>query len=160
MQNSTEKADLCIRINDTEIKEADKLLVNALAPQVQTSSGSEVADQWSHFKPQQNLAPTHLDQGVTHMEVSQFVESMIIYITVGFRGVVPTKGVWMYIAPFLASSWWASIKSRGVQDKSLEEILQAIMGKSAVLCPVQRIPKREEEHQLPYELLTEAGRKN
>ena len=77
MEQYEEKADLSIRTNDKEIKEADKLLANALAPQqVQMSGGLEISDQWSHFKPQQNLAPTHLDQGVMHLEVSKFVESM------------------------------------------------------------------------------------
>ena len=53
-----DKADLSIKANDKEIKEADRLLATALAPQqVQASGGSEVTDQWSHFKPQQNLAP-------------------------------------------------------------------------------------------------------
>ena len=59
-----------IKTNDKKIKEADRLLANALAPQqVQASGGSEVSDQWSHFKQQENLAPTYLDHGVTHLEV-------------------------------------------------------------------------------------------
>ena len=105
-----DKADLSIKTNDKEIKEADRLLATPLAPQqVQASGGSEVPDQWCHFKPKPNLAPTHLDQGVTHLTVSKLVDSMKTYIRVGFRGMVPPKGIWMYIAPFLASSWWASI---------------------------------------------------
>ena len=133
-------------------RSSDRLLAIAqFAPQqVQASGGSEVPDQWSHFKPKPNLAPNHLDQGVTHLTVSKLVDSMKTYITVGFRGMVPPMGVWMYIAPFLASSWWASMKSRGVQDKSLEEILRAIMDKSALLCPV---------HQRRIEFLKE-GRNN
>ena len=75
---------------------------------------------------------------MTHLEVSKFVESMKTYITAGFRGVVPPKGVWIYVAPLLSSSWWASMKSRGVQEKSLEEILQALMDESALLCPVHK----------------------
>ena len=42
----------------------------------------------------------------------------------------------MYLAPFLAPSWWASLKSREVQEKTLEEILEAIMDKSALVNPV------------------------
>ena len=102
--------------------------------------GLEVRDQWSYFKPQQNLAPTHIDQGVTHLEVSKFVESMKSYITAGFRGVVPPKVVWIYVTPFLASSWWASMKSRGVQDKALEKILQALV-KTRLLCYAQSTKK-------------------
>ena len=50
----------------------------------------------------------------------------------------------MYLAPFLAPSWWASIKSREVEEKTLEEILQAIMDESVLLCPVhqRRIEQR------------------
>ena len=44
----------------------------------------------------------------------------------------------MYIATFLSSSWLASMKSRGVQEKSLEEILQAFMDESSLLCPVHQ----------------------
>ena len=112
--------------------------------------GSEVTDQWSHFKPQQNFAPTHLDQGVTHLEVSKFVESMKTYITAGFRGVVPPKVVLIYVTPFLASSWWGSMKSSGVQDKALEKILQALIDKIALLCPVhqRRIEFLEEKRTL------------
>ena len=81
-ENYEDKADNSIKANDEEVKEADLLLANATAPQqVQASRGSEVNDQWSHFKPQHYLAPTHLDQGVTHLEVSKFVESMRTYIT-------------------------------------------------------------------------------
>ena len=100
--------------------------------------GLEVRDQWSYFKHQQNLAPTHIDQGVTHLEVSKFVEFMKTFITAGFCGVVPPKLVWIYVTPFLASSWWGSMKSSGVQDKALEKILQALIDKIALLCPVHQ----------------------
>ena len=70
-----------------------------------------------------------MEQGTTHLEVSKFVDFMKTYITVGFLGVVPPEGVWKYVAPFLASSWWLSMKSREVQEKSLEEILEALMDK-------------------------------
>ena len=46
--------------------------------------------------------------------------------------------VWIYIAPFLSSSLWASMKSREVQEKSLNEIMQALMEESALLCPVHQ----------------------
>ena len=80
-------------------RSSDRLLAIAqFAPQqVQASGGSEVSDQWTHFKLQQILVPTQLEQGVTHLEVSKFVDSMKTYITVGFRGVMPPKGVWMYL---------------------------------------------------------------
>ena len=136
--------------------------------QVQVSGGTESSDQWTHFEPHQNLAPLHLEQGVTHLEVSKFVDSMKTYITVGFCSVVPPKGVWMYVAPFLASSWWASMKSRGVQAKSFEKILEAIMGKSALSlsCPMSRpskkdwVSERKKKQQHPHILLTEDGRNN
>ena len=120
-----------------EINEAEKWLADSMAPKAQTSSNSEV-DQWSQFKPQQNLEPIHLEQGVTHLEVTKFVEAMRTYINVGFRGAIPAKGVWMYVAPFLASSWWASLKEKGVQEKSLEDILKALMEESLLLCPVHQ----------------------
>ena len=66
---------------------AELLLVNAVAPQNQASGGSEVSDQWAAFKPQPNLNPIHLDKGVSHLEVSRFIESMRTYIAAGFRGV-------------------------------------------------------------------------
>ena len=73
-----DKADHSIKTNDKEIKEADRLLATAqfATQQAQTAGGSEVSDQWTHFKPQQNLAPLHLEQGVTHPEVSKFADSM------------------------------------------------------------------------------------
>ena len=69
------------------------LLVNAVTPQNQASGGSEVSEQWSAFKAQPNLAPIHLDQGVSHLEVSKFIDSMRTNITAGFRGVIPRTGV-------------------------------------------------------------------
>ena len=71
------RADHRIKENNTEIKEADNLLVSApFAPQqVQISGGSKSSDQWTLFKPQQNLAPVHLEQVATHLEVSKFVET-------------------------------------------------------------------------------------
>ena len=73
-----DKADHSIKTNDKEIKEGDRLLATAqfATQQAQTAGGSEVSDQWTHFKPQQNLAPLHLEQGVTHPEVSKFADSM------------------------------------------------------------------------------------
>ena len=41
------------------------------------------------------------------------------HIEVGFCGSVFTKGVLMY----LALSWWASMKSREVEEKTLEDII-------------------------------------
>ena len=102
-------------------------MVNAVAPRNQASGGPEVSDQWSSFNPQSNLAPLLLDQGASHLGASKFVESMRTFITPGFRGVILKVGVWIYVAPFLSSSWWASMKSSGVLDQSLEEILQLLM---------------------------------
>ena len=68
-----------------EIDEAEKWLADSRAPKVQTPSNTEV-DQWSQFKPQQNLEPIHLEQGVTHLEVTKFVEAMRTYITLGLQG--------------------------------------------------------------------------
>ena len=65
-------------------------MVDAVVPQIQ-AGGPEVSDQWSAFKPQSNLAPLLLDQEVSHLEVSKFVESMQTYITAGFRGVIPSS---------------------------------------------------------------------
>ena len=103
------------------------LMANAVASQNQASGGPEVCDQWSAFKPHTNLAPLLLDQGASHLGASKFVESMRTFITPGFRGVIPKVGVWIYVAPFLSLSWWASMKSSGVLDQSLEEILQLLM---------------------------------
>ena len=81
-------------------------------------TSSETSEIWSQFKPQQNLEPLHLEQGVSHLEVTKFVVAMKSYIKVGFRGAVAEKGVWVYIVPFLAASWWASLKAKGAQDMS------------------------------------------
>ena len=42
----------------------------------------------------------------------------------------------MYLSPFLSPSWWASLKSRGVEGKTLDEILEDIMTKSSIVNPV------------------------
>ena len=100
-----------------------------------------------------------MEQGATHLEDSKFVESMKTYIEVGFRGSVPTKGVWMYLSPFLAWSWWVPMRSREVQEKTLEEILEAITEESAWVNPVHA--RRIELKQLqPQQLPTEVGGKN
>ena len=127
-----------IKANYEEVKQAELFLANAMAPQIQASGGLEVSDQGSQCKTQQNLAFIHLDQGVSHLEVAKFVKSMRTFITAGFRGVIPTTGVWIYVAPFLSSSWLASMKSRGVQDQSLKQILQALKDESSLLCPVHK----------------------
>ena len=87
-------------------------MAKSVEPKVQMSNNSEVSEVWLQFKPQQNLEPIHLEQGVSHLEVTKFVEAMKTYITMGFRGAIPAKGVWVYIAPFLASSWWASLNQK------------------------------------------------
>ena len=56
-ENYEDKADDSIKADDDEVKMAELLLVNAVAPQNQASGGSEVSDQWSALKPQLNLAP-------------------------------------------------------------------------------------------------------
>ena len=55
--NYEDKADDSIKADDDEVKMAELLLVNAVAPQNQASGGSEVSDQWSAVKPQLNLVP-------------------------------------------------------------------------------------------------------
>ena len=42
----------------------------------------------------------------------------------------------MYLPPFLAPSCRVSMKSREVQEKTLEEILESIMDESALINPV------------------------
>ena len=61
-----ERADQCIKAHNMEINEAEKWLADSMAPKAQAPSSSEV-DQWSQFKPQQNLEPIYLAQGVTHL---------------------------------------------------------------------------------------------
>ena len=99
-----DKADDSILANDDAVKKAESLLVDVVAPQVQTG-GPQGGDQWLVLKPQANLAPIMLDTGASHLEVKKFVESSESYITAGFRWNVPKSGTWMYIAPFLSSSW-------------------------------------------------------
>ena len=94
--------------NDLALRKAEVLLAE-VASQVQSGNTLEEA-QWSAFKPQANLSPILLDTGADHLEVMGFSEAIETYIVMGFRGQVPKSGVWKYIAPFLSSSWWASMK--------------------------------------------------
>ena len=140
VENYEEKAEQLIRLLDKEIKEAEKLLAKSVEPKLETEmkNSSETSEIWLQFKPQQNLEPLHLEQGVSHLEVTKFVEAMKTYIRVGFRGAVPEKGVWVYIVPFLAASWWASLKAKGAQDMSLDDILKELLEESSLLCPVHQ----------------------
>ena len=140
VENYEEKAEQLIRLLDKEIKEAEKLLAKSVEPKLETEmkNSSETSEIWLQFKPQQNLEPLHLEQGVSHLEVTKFVEAMRTYIRVGFRGAVPEKGVWVYIVPFLAASWWASLKAKGAQDMSLDDILKELLEESSLLCPVHQ----------------------
>ena len=117
-----------------EIEEAEKLLVKSVEPKFETElkNNSETSEIWLQFKPQQNLEPLHLEQGVSHLKVTKFVEAMKTYIRVGFRGAVPEKGVWGYIVPFLAASWWSSLKTKGAQDMSLDDILKELLLESSL----------------------------
>ena len=98
VENYEEKAEQLIRLLDKEIREAEKLLSKSVEPKFEAGikTSSETSEIWSQFKPQQNLEPLHLEQGVIHLEVTKFVEAMKTYIKVGFRGAVPEKGVWVY----------------------------------------------------------------
>ena len=140
IENYEEKAEQLIRLLDKEIREAEKLLSKSVEPKFEAGikTSSETSEIWSQFKPQQNLEPLHLEQGVSHLEVTKFVEAMKTYIKVGFRGAVPEKGVWVYIVPFLATSWWASLKAKGAQNMSLDEILKELLQESSLLCPVHQ----------------------
>ena len=135
-----DKAENLIKSFKKEIEEAEKLLAKNSESKVDTGtkSNSETNETWSQFKPQQNLEPSHLEQHVSHLEVTKFVEAMRTYIKVGFRGVVPEKGVWVYIIPFLAASWWSSLKAKGAQDMGLEEILKELLQESSLLCPIHQ----------------------
>ena len=115
-------------------------MAKSVEPKLETEmkNSSETSEIWLQFKPQQNLEPLHLEQGVSHLEVTTFVEAMKTYIRVGFRGAVPEKGVWVYIVPFLAASWWASLKAKGAQDMSLDDILKELLEESSLLCPVHQ----------------------
>ena len=138
--NYEDKAEQLVRLHKKEIEEAEKLLAKSVEPKLETElkDNSETSEIWMQFKPQSNLEPLHLEQGVSHLEVKKFVEAMRTYIKVGFRGAVPEKGVWVYIVPFLAASWWSSLKAKGAQDMSLDDILQELLQESALLCPVHQ----------------------
>ena len=144
-ENYKDNADHSVKANNKEIKEADMLLVTAIAPQqVQVSRGlgsqrsmvilQTSTESCSHtYRPRSNTSRS--------LQVCRVHEA---FIRAGFCGVVPPKLVWIYVTPFLASSWWGSMKSSGVQDKALEKILQALIDKIALLCPVhqRRIEKQ------------------
>ena len=138
--NYEDKAEQLVRLHKKEIEEAEKLLAKSVEPKLETElkDNSETSEIWMQFKPQSNLEPLHLEQGVSNLEVTKFVEAMRTYMKVGFRGAVPEKGVWVYIVPFLAASWWSSLKAKGAQDMSLEDILQELLQESALLCPVHQ----------------------
>ena len=106
VENYEDKAEQLIKMYKKEIEDAERLLEMSAEPKfdIGAKSNPESAETWSQFKPQQNLEPSHLEQHVSHLEVTKFVEAMRTYIKVGFRGAIPEKGVWVYIVPFLAAS--------------------------------------------------------
>ena len=132
-----DKAEASMGKNDETIRLAEAVLEESVTTQGQPGE-SVNESQWSAFKPQSNLAPSLLDTGATHLEVMKYNEALETYIITGFRGQVPKSGVWKYISPFMSSSWWASMKSRGVQDRSLEEIIEALKKESSMLSPVHQ----------------------
>ena len=111
------------------------LLATAIAPQqVQVSRGLESQrsmvvlqtsiESFSHtYRPRSNTSRS--------LQVCRVHEDL-------YNSWLSPKVVWIYVTPFLASSWWASMKSSGVQDKALEKILQALLDKIALLCPVHQ----------------------
>ena len=86
------------------------------------------------FCPQSNLEPKYLDKEANHLVVSKFCQNLRTYIDVDFRGVVPAN-VWMYISPFISSSWWSSLEKRKVKVKGLEDIRENILEDSSIINP-------------------------
>ena len=115
------KAKLCIEAHDDDIQKAEKLVSKPI-PQAYQTPGTPIVDQWTQFRPQFNLTPTYLEKEANHLEVSKFCKNMRTYIEDGFRGADP-ENVWMYMSPFISSSWWSSFENRGVKQKGLKEIL-------------------------------------
>ena len=132
-----DKAEASLKKNDDAVRLAESVLEELVTPQGQPGDSLNES-QWSAFKPQLNLAPSLLDTGASHLEVMKYTEALETYIITGFRGQVPKSGVWKYIAPFMSSSWWASMKSIEVQEKSLEEIILALQEESSMLSPVHQ----------------------
>ena len=75
VEQNEEKPDRYIKAHSMEINEAENWLADSMAPMAQAPSSLEV---WSQFKPQQNQEPIHLEQGVTHLEVTKFLLSFSI----------------------------------------------------------------------------------
>ena len=67
-----DRAMLCIKEHDAEMKKAEKLYDASPSAQPVHESVSETLSQYTLFKPQSNLVPLHLEQGANHLEVSKF----------------------------------------------------------------------------------------
>ena len=56
--------------------------------------------------------------------------------SVPYRGGVLWVSIYQGVLMYLALSWWASMKSREVEEKTLEDIIWAILEESALVNPV------------------------
>ena len=115
VENYQTKSKLCIEANDGVIKKAETLLSNtqSQSPQaVQTQSSTASVIQWEQFCKQSNLEPTYYDKEANNLEDSKCCQNLRAYSNVSFRG-----AAWMYISPFISSSWWSSLESRKMKEK-------------------------------------------
>ena len=128
-----DKHNETLKKNDQIILEADTVLVGTKAAPPVVTLPEETAGnlKWRNFKPQSSLKPSYLEKEATHLETIQFTEAFKNYILDGYSGYPPETGVAIQLQPLINPLWKESLRQKGIETKTLPQILTMIEEESA-----------------------------
>ena len=95
-----------------------------VTPQRNSAAPANITQQGDLFRDVSGLKPSHLEKDANLMEVLLWSEQARNYIEAGFKPrPPPTEGTWIYLAPYVHSSWANTLTPLHPKLMTLDQIL-------------------------------------
>ena len=98
-----------------------------VTPQRNSAAPASITQQGETFRDVPSLKPSHLEKCANLMEVLIWSEQARNYIEAGFKPRQPPKeGTWIYLSPYIHSSWASTLIPLNPKSMSLDQILDTL----------------------------------
>ena len=98
-----------------------------ITPQRNSATPAIITQQGETFRDVPSLKPSHLEKDANLMEVLIWSEQARNYIEAGFKPrQPPEEGTWIYLSPYIHSSWASTLIPLNPKSMSLDQILNTL----------------------------------
>ena len=100
-----------------------------------------LVNDFGRFTAVSDLKPNFLDNDASMIEIHSWIEQFESYITLGYKGNPPSKGIYMHMRPLMHVSWMQALQTKSGENlgtKTLEELMESIKIEGKLRMPVHQ----------------------